>query len=203
MEFAWVSPSGRTALGISDSGLGFFDGEKAEVIQWSAVTALLFPGKDRLQLVKGESKERVEFLFASRKDCDEFFSSVPTRERERLHLTTARPVIGPPGVPPSLRAAPAERSVLAPRSEAKGTLWSVFWGGAVLQVVGGFALGLSWPSVEIDYATGEASSSGSDAWLALGWSLIGAGGFLTLVAVIGFGTLLGIRAASEERALTL
>lgn len=188
MDFAWVSGSGLRALSVGSGGIGLFAGEAARIETWPNVVSLETRGKQQVAMSLESGDDPLEFTFARAKERDEFFATMPPEERDRL-LSNKVSMSGSP-----------HRSVAATSAAATSStssIWTLFWCGVIAQVVGGVALGLSWPTLEVS-DLGVASVDGSELGLALGWAMIGAGSLATLTAVIAFGVRLGIRAAAED-----
>lgn len=188
MDFAWVSGSGLRALSVGSAGVGLFAGEAARIEAWSNVASLETPAKQQLAISLQSSDDPLEFTFARAKERDEFLASVPPEERERLRANEA-PTSGRVHRP----AAPSSASA----TSSLGSIWTLLWCGVIAQIIGGVALGLSWPTLELD-DLGVTSADGSGLGLALGWALIGGGSLATLTGVIALGVRLGIRAAAED-----
>jgi hypothetical protein len=191
MDFVWVSGSGRRALAVGSAGLGLFGDDTALVEPWSNVASLGFPTPNKVAFVLQSSGEQFEFTFTGTADCAQFKRSIPGAELDRL-----LPIGGTSNSGPS--APPMARAASRVEGGSLGTIWTLLWCGVIAQFVGGIVLGLSWPAVNFD-AVGQPSSEGSGIGLALGWLFIGGGSLATLVAVVGLGVRLGIRAAAEDQ----
>ncbi len=191
MDFAWVSGSGRRALAVGSAGLGLFGNDTALVEPWSSVASLGFPTPSKVAFALQPSGEQFEFAFAGRSDCVQFKRLIPSDELDRL-----LPIGGTSNSGPSKpRTAKAASGV---EGGSLSTIWTLLWCGVIAQFIGGIALGLSWPAINFE-AVGQPSAEGSGVGLALGWLLIGGGSLATLVAVVGLGVRLGIRAAAEDQ----
>lgn len=190
MDFAWVSGSGRRALAVGSPGMGLFETDTALIEPWSNVASLAFPNTSKVEVALQSSGERFDFAFAGTTDCAQFKRSIPSEELDRLLAIGGTSNNGP-------IKSPVARSASRTEGGSLSTIWTLFWCGVIAQFVGGIALGLSWPTVSFD-GLGQPSSEGNGVGLALGWLLIGGGSLATLVAVVGLGVRLGIRAAAED-----
>ncbi|MBS2940330.1 hypothetical protein KDN32_21550 [Nocardioides sp. J2M5] len=128
MTYAWVSGSGRRALGLGPAGLGVFTHDGPQIAPWDELAAITTPTSQRVALVRHESDEPLEFTFASAKEQSLFLAEIPSAERARLLDSDGH--------------AMAATSIPA-RPKAYDSLMNLLQLGLVAQVVGGVLLGLT------------------------------------------------------------
>ncbi|WP_375003681.1 hypothetical protein [Aeromicrobium sp. CTD01-1L150] len=76
-------------------------------------------------------------------------------------------------------------------------LWSMLVGGLAVQVVGCIIAFANLPRTKLD-PTGPIQTAGDPTLILAGVLGLGLGGVLSLIAVIGFGVLLGLRAHASD-----
>ncbi|RZI85702.1 MAG: hypothetical protein EOO67_15785 [Microbacterium sp.] len=96
--------------------------------------------------------------------------------------------------PPAGRPAPRRPAAAGSPARARDALVQLFWGGVAVQIVAGIIVGATWPRTDVD--TGEAI--GSKGGVVAGYLVGSAGTLLVLVALIGWGVMLGVRAARAD-----
>jgi hypothetical protein len=131
MEFAWISTSGRRAIAIGPSGLGFFVDDDAQIEDWSNVVDFDFPAKNQVAVASLADGRRVEFTFANSKDRDEFMSALPDEGRAGDHADSA---VRLDAASVALGGVPRELD-----SGSLSTIWTLLWCGVIAQAFGGVA----------------------------------------------------------------
>lgn len=187
---------GPRAFGVGEEGV-FVVNSEAEAdlyAPWADVIELSFPSQFQGEL-KLRGHEPVLMTLLHLRHRKEMLNAIPEGERPRVEPSGFAAGGGSTPAPATFSAAPAARP--DPAGEAVATLWWVLIIGMALQVVGGMIIGASWPDGLSEF--NEQADDGSTGGLLFGWLLGGAGSFLLLVAVVGFGTMLGIRAARQRR----
>lgn len=159
---------------------------------WSEVEELSFPTPLQMRVVMTGQEPQLVAL-KQRRHRDEVLGAIPPSHRERLGLDDlAHLAVPPPTAPPTSSPRPSSgrsatsAALLDSGADPQSTLWGLLGAGLAMEVVGGIMLGVSWP---------DAEESVSTTGVVLGWLLSSAGALPLLVALIGFGTSLGIRAA--------
>lgn len=102
--------------------------------------------------------------------------------------------------------APKQRQIQRTGLTAKSELTRYFWVGLVLEFGGSILAAANWPSQEFQAwgfdPGGEWVKTGDPALTFFGLALVNVGALMMLVAIIGWGVKLGMRAADEDRSLT-
>lgn len=185
------------ALSVGEDGVFvLFTNEGAsQLTPWEEVEDFSFPTAFQLNL-KVQGRDPQMLTLTRSRHRREIATAVPPAVRERFDLdelqlaSTSMPRFGVPQ---------ASGSAFVGSSASVGNpataLWRFFWIGLGLQVLGGVFIGRSWPTASYDDELGGIVEDGSTGWLVTGWLMGGAGTLVMFVALIGFGTMLGIRAA--------
>ncbi|HXH81090.1 hypothetical protein [Nocardioides sp.] len=174
---------GPRAFAVGEDGVLVVNAEPAADLfaPWADVIGLSFPTQVQAEL-KVRNHEPVLMTLQHLRHRNDMVDAIPLRERLRV-ADTGAPAAGLPPAPD--------------RPEASGdpvtTLWWLLMLGIVLQVFGGLVIGGS------SAGPSGFDDEGNTGGLLSGWLLGGAGTLAALVAVVGFGTMLGIRAARQQR----
>lgn len=185
----WPVWAGRSpvALAVLTDGVAIFDGVGVRSYGWPSVAELRVERYAVFVRPEGEA-EGMSWGLAER--------SHGPFIRDAL-ATAGGPLSDPPAPPPSTVATDGAtstrvRSAADPASGAAGQARSLLTmalaAGVLTQLLGGVLVA----------AYDDPAADGSEAGVMVGTFLLWAGGIGVLVGVVGFGVLLGIRAAREE-----
>lgn len=161
------------------------------VAPWSDVEELSFPTQFLVNLkFRGQDSRLMTLKQMGQRR--EIAAAVPASHRTRLGLDE-QPIAHTPDSVVRSTGSPGARA--ASQGDPVAALWRFFWIGVGLQVLAGVFIASSWPTASYDFDQGDIVEEGSAGGLVFGWLLGGAGTLVMFVALIGFGTMLGIRAA--------
>ena len=191
---------GVRALAIGQDGM-FVMGPTAGAdlfAPWLEIEDFSFPSRSQAELKLKDGEAQLMTLRRPR-HRNEIVSAIPASELERRlrenppNTSSAAADPGPTSTRPAVVATQSTS-----QSDPNGALWRILATGVGLQVLGGVIMGISWPTTPYAYLAGDTPYDGDAGGLILGWLLGSAGTLVLFVALIGFGTMLGIRASKTR-----
>lgn len=193
---AWdVSAAANGARAVAVGADGVFviaDAPEGDVVApWGDVEQFWFPTQFQVE-VEVRGRLPIRMVLQRLRHRNEMLESIPPPHRERL--SQAAPASSQASDAPSAKTSFCTAPPRSESADAIATLWLLTALGAGMQLIGGLIVGASRGSTSV-YGEGGSLDPGSTGGLVLGWVLSGAGVMVLLVAVIGFGIILGTRAA--------